>query len=315
MLKLSLLDNALDFILDAVMRLSNPTQTPSDIKYSILHLSSGIELLLKQCLLDEHWTLIFAKVDEADKTALQTGDFKSVDFKESINRLERVCSINLKNDRGLLEALRKIRNKIEHYQITISKDEAVSILVKVWAFILDFVSEAIDFSSSEGTEAVFDSIREKMVIHQRFIDERIAALKPEFQRLQEEGTFILDCPKCLQEALPLTGEDTECMFCRSAFTSDELMEEWLIAHEGWHYLDPKERITEPVIHECPECGMEGLYHFEFGGAQPPDPGSICFKCGATFDFCMRCDLEEECPDDELGVGRECAIYLKRGRRE
>lgn len=315
MLKLSLLDNALDFIYDAVIRLSNPTQSPSDIKYSILHLSSGIELLLKQCLLDEHWTLIFAKIDEADKIALQAGDFKSVDFKEAINRLERVCSIKLEKDRGLLEALRKIRNRIEHYQITISKDEAVSILVKVWAFILDFIAEAIDLSSSEGSKSVLESIRERMVVHQRFIEERTAALKPEFRRLEKEGIFILDCPICMQNALPLTGEDTECMFCRRIFAPDELMEEWLIAHEGGHYLDPKEIMAEPLIYECPECGMEGLYHFEHGGAQPPDPGSICFKCGTVFDYCIRCDLREECPDDEYGFGRECAVFLKRREEE
>lgn len=86
-LKLDLIDNSIDFILNAVTQLSNPAPSLSQIKYSILHLSSGIELLLKQRLFNEHWSLIFANVDRADKILLQKGDFKSVDFGESLNRL------------------------------------------------------------------------------------------------------------------------------------------------------------------------------------------------------------------------------------
>ena len=292
-LKLDLIDNSLDFILDAVTQLSNPAPSLSQIKYSILHLSSGIELLLKQRLLNEHWSLIFANVDRADKILLQKGDFKSVDFGESLNRLERICSIDFGKYKDILESLRKLRNKIEHFQIEINRDEAISILVKAWAFILDFAFRHIDLSDFENAQATFEAIRDKMIAHEHFVDTRLSELQTEFDRLRKEGTVILDCPKCLQDALPITGDDTDCLFCKRAYSVDQAMDEWLAEHEGWHYLDPKERDAEPLIFDCPECGGEGLYHFQDGSMYPPDPGWVCFKCGGQWNWdeiseCVRC---------------------------
>jgi len=37
------------------------------IKYSLLHLSSGIELVLKHRLLQEHWTYVFTDMNKAKK--------------------------------------------------------------------------------------------------------------------------------------------------------------------------------------------------------------------------------------------------------
>lgn len=57
------LENGLDFILMAVNNLTISNESNIDyearkrlIKYSLLYLSSGIELVLKYRLLREHWT-------------------------------------------------------------------------------------------------------------------------------------------------------------------------------------------------------------------------------------------------------------------
>jgi hypothetical protein len=207
--------------------------------------------------------------------------------------LERICSIDFDKYKGILQSLRKLRNKIEHFQIEINRDEAISILVKAWAFILDFAFTHLDLSEFENAKATFEGIRDKMIAHQHFVEARLSELQRELDRLRKEGILIIDCPKCLQDALPITGEDTDCLFCKSEYSADQVMDEWLAEHEGWRYLDPKERVTEPLIFDCPECEAEGLYRFEDGSMYPPDPGWICFKCGRQWKWdeiseCVRC---------------------------
>ncbi len=260
MLKLDLLDNALDFLADAVDQLSDADLSKTRIKYAVLHLSSAVELLLKQRLLNEHWSLIFSDINKADKTLLDSGDFKSVDFGESLNRLTRICGITFSRHKQVLENLKRLRNRIEHYQFSISEDEAESLLVKTWSFVLEFVSDHLDSSLSEEAREALECIREKMVKHETFIDQRTQEIQNQLEEIRQDQTVILDCPFCLQDALPMTGEETRCLFCKRAFSADQVQDEWLTLHEGWHYQDPKEMATDPLLHECPSCKDDvGLY--------------------------------------------------------
>ena len=52
-----LLDNALDYLDQAAEHARK--DTPRDWKYALLHLASGVELLLKAKLQEEHWSLVF----------------------------------------------------------------------------------------------------------------------------------------------------------------------------------------------------------------------------------------------------------------
>lgn len=57
-MELSILENAFDYLFDAVKQLQAKRPSKRRIKYGIVHLSSGIELLIKKRLMDEHWSLI-----------------------------------------------------------------------------------------------------------------------------------------------------------------------------------------------------------------------------------------------------------------
>ena len=70
----SLLENGLDFILDATQKLLELNDSDLDnrcnqrlIKYALLHLSAGIELVFKYRLFKEHWTYVFADMNKANK--------------------------------------------------------------------------------------------------------------------------------------------------------------------------------------------------------------------------------------------------------
>ena len=72
-----ILENALDHILSAAENAK--LKSARSWKYAILHLVAGIELLLKARLQNEHWSLLFQKVDQASETDLQSCNFVSVD--------------------------------------------------------------------------------------------------------------------------------------------------------------------------------------------------------------------------------------------
>lgn len=85
-IQFTLLENSLDFILTGVKDLSGEP-TPRDLKYSALHLSAGVELLLKARLEKQDWSLVFKDVNKANEDAYKTGEFKSVGWQTSITRL------------------------------------------------------------------------------------------------------------------------------------------------------------------------------------------------------------------------------------
>ena len=86
---LNLLDNGLDYIHEAVEPiLIAHKQSQHSWKYSVLHIYSGIELLLKERLKREHWSLIFQDINNANLTKLEKGNFVSVYHDELVKRLK-----------------------------------------------------------------------------------------------------------------------------------------------------------------------------------------------------------------------------------
>ena len=61
--QLSLVENSLDFFLNAAEYAAR--YDPLSWKYSILHLADGVELLFKARLEKEHWSLLFADINQA----------------------------------------------------------------------------------------------------------------------------------------------------------------------------------------------------------------------------------------------------------
>jgi hypothetical protein len=103
----TLLENGLDFVWSAVEHLSVGTSKRGP-KYALLHLVSGIELILKERLRREDWKLLFPKPDKADEVLYKTGAFKSVDFGQLIDRVEGYC---FDGDWEAAESLRAVRQQ------------------------------------------------------------------------------------------------------------------------------------------------------------------------------------------------------------
>ena len=92
-IQLSMLENGLDFIASGLKHIASPV-SKFDLKYAVLHLSAGIELVLKDRLMREDWKQIFVKPEDATQEKLKSGNFKSVNLYQCLERLEERCAVD-----------------------------------------------------------------------------------------------------------------------------------------------------------------------------------------------------------------------------
>lgn len=114
-IEFDLLENGLDFIENSLKAILD-TDEPQKLKYAVLHISAGIELILKEILRLEHWSLLFENINSADYNHLQSGDFQSVTFPSILKRLEGIVGGSItETHKKHFDTLKKKRNKIEHF--------------------------------------------------------------------------------------------------------------------------------------------------------------------------------------------------------
>jgi hypothetical protein len=313
-LKMTLLENAFDFLDEAANHLLEADSSPKSIKYAILHVSSAIELLVKQRLYDEKWELIFHNLGDADEKKLSNGNFRSVYFDEAIERLEEECNIVLNKYQPVFTSLKKERNKIEHYHVSLEKFIATSIVVKTWSFIVDFIIDHLSshLENDDILQDQYNEIRQKVTGLQSFVQPRLEEIGPRIASLRARNFVVLSCTECMQTALPITGSDTQCLFCTEHFDHDNLMERWLETFARWNNWRFKDLADETFLHECPNCNSESLYELndEANGID-----YICFNCGHYYGHysmptCMSCGrlYHIHDPEDDIGICDDCLNY-------
>src|ERR1700722_16218200 len=98
--QLSMLENGLDFIRSGLKFIAKP-ESNFDLKYAVLHLSAGIELVLKDRLRREDWRLIFKDVTKANEKKMQSGNFISVSLWECLERINEHCPVDAPDKKPL----------------------------------------------------------------------------------------------------------------------------------------------------------------------------------------------------------------------
>src|SRR5438309_32031 len=152
--KFTLLENGLDFIHSALDHLKAGS-TKQDLKYAVLHLSAGIELVLKERLRREHWSLVFEDTDKANIPAYDTGDFTSATLASCFIRLRGICGVDLKErEQQELLSFRRKRNRLEHFNILDSIEAIVASSARVLEILLVFVNEELEPNRVSDEEAV-----------------------------------------------------------------------------------------------------------------------------------------------------------------
>jgi hypothetical protein len=218
-IKFNLLDNGIDYIYMGVKpMLKKSPKSRNSWKYSVLHLYSGIQLLLKERLKQEDWTLIFKDPDEANREKLESGIFPSVGYKELIKRLrKKIPNFNINNEP--IENLQKLRNKTEHFEINISLVECQMILALALDEIISFWKNYLENNSTITIKQKqrFQKIKSIATEFDAYRKQRLDKFKKEIDKIESKknGLRVL-CPDCSSFSFIVFKNDVEecqCFVC------------------------------------------------------------------------------------------------------
>lgn len=289
-----LFENALDFIHSGLEHLSQAPLAKRDYKFGILHLAAGIELILKERLRREHWSLLFEDVDKANAAAMASGDFRSVVFESLVDRLAGVAKVTIaKHELQAIDDLRKRRNKVQHLHITEATEIIESIAARAVGFALDFIENELSPKEMSAEEATaFDEIKDKLKHFEAFVAKRLDYLKPILQKAEKDGATTIECVRCLQKALVVNGDEPKCHFCNSTFKPIELAGDWAGEFLGRSGYEAVTRGGPPPTKQCPNCAEDALV--EVGEASGHKTRWLCFSCAEKWgrdglSYCSSCD--------------------------
>jgi hypothetical protein len=274
-INISMVENGLDFILKSLQTVQNDDE---DLKYSLLNLHAGTQLLLKEILYREHWSLIFQKIETAKKEHLRTGDLISVTHDTLIDRLKKICEIEL--DKNLLDKigwLRKERNKAEHYQFVVSSNTRKSNIAQLLSYLIPFIKdEMINEGYIDSDNEKYTQIKDFLHTFDDYINERLKRIEDDVNNIH----VPLKCPVCNQVTVNFIDEtDAHCYFREEDI--DNFTEEYI-----YHFVDTYSQTDggfDP-LNECPECGHETFISLD--GYQ-----FVCLTCGVkpTEEDLTTCD--------------------------
>lgn len=313
----SLLENGFDFVVSSINNLKLAREESNDetikkrlIKYAILHLSSGIELVFKHRLLKENWTYIFADMNKAKRHDLESGDFKSVDSVSNIERLKNLCDISLtKDEEKALETLRKRRNKIEHFKIKESVEAVEVIMCDSLSLILNFIAKHIDLKTiSDEENELFETIKRETVV----LEEVVAAREKMIETsAKNDGVFdqLITCPACLKRFLLSEDTDNNCLLCYYSDTPEKVADAYISNVLGVSAYSCMKDGEEYPLYECPECSEDALV------LEYEKDNCFCFNCGFSSKlchiyFCSECGqlMYSKDEDERISVCSSCLDY-------
>jgi len=243
----SVLENGFDFIHKATKQLvdlqSNGTNVDVDnlkqaLKYAVLNLSSGIELIFKHCLFDSHWTYVFQDMNKSDKESLNKGHFISVNSETAILRLEKFCEIELtQKNKDTYKKLREYRNKLEHFNCKMHVGAVENLLHNNISLIAKFVSEhAIKSGYTEKEKIMLQRIKDALLLLDDYYEEvkNLAASEAKhyiegtlgitYHDIQNgEGYPLCECPECDNKTLVVDSEKGIgiCFYCESEYSASD----------------------------------------------------------------------------------------------
>jgi hypothetical protein len=244
----TVLENGLDYIADSAkkivdLRLSNPSDDvlKRELKYAVLHLAAGIELVHKQLLLSTNWQYVFEDMTQTNYAKYQAGDFKSCSPKTAICRLRGLLHIQIiRADRKKHSKLRSYRNKLQHFDIDVNQNDLMLCIYDNIHIILSFISEKFslnEFTDSEkqlyediktSLNELSDFAKEAREMIEKLVDDHIENKLGITQRDVRKGAEypLYFCPECGEVAF-VYDEDGDkffwkCFYCNVEYSSKEI---------------------------------------------------------------------------------------------
>lgn len=292
----SMLENGMDFIISGILHLQKAESENveeniqgRELKYALLHLSSGIELVFKSRLNIEHWTYIFEDMNKASKKSYKDGSLKTADSNTAIDRLEKLCDYSFDEKQKMhLKKLREARNRFEHGYINNNPKAIENIINNAVKVIVDFLDKNYqEFeipSNMDLSEGLTDNERElfkKLTIEIKSLkNHHDDALKLAHSRamnttLEED---LMECPECGEKFLRYADDDKkcECYFCGYSDESNNVAKRYI---ENILQIPEYESVYDGEdfpLYTCLECNIESLVK--------TDNIYFCFNCGMKYNL-------------------------------
>ncbi|MGL6365629.1 hypothetical protein ACSZMZ_07205 [Aeromonas veronii] len=136
--KFNLIENANDSLEHAIKHMGPIEQNSiGDWKRIIVDFSHVVELLFKEKLRQIHPAFVLDNIDK-----YPSNDAFTVGAEKAFKRLKSIGGINFsKEDESAINMARNKRNEIEHYEFSISENEAKVLVGQVLSFIFKFSEE------------------------------------------------------------------------------------------------------------------------------------------------------------------------------
>ncbi|HCA28164.1 MAG TPA: hypothetical protein DEP23_00550 [Ruminococcaceae bacterium] len=319
-----MLENGLDFILISIKNLiGTEDKNIKELakkrlyKYSLLHLSSGIELVFKYYLYQQHWTYVFQDMNKAKKDDLQSGEFNSAESKTMLERLNTLCNIQFNDkDKKALDSLRKMRNKFEHYQIHEPHQAIQSLINKCLSIIIQFIAENLDVTSLTDAESdLFGQIKsgtKELSLHYK---DAVALTEQYIKQNTINKNELLTCPECNENYLFCDAGNAKCFFCGYKEPGDIAADDYISNILEINGYDEANSGGQWPCFECPECGENSFVPI------PDKAQYVCLSCGIAYDFnqiafCERCDCMYVKGKEDNGLCPDCyAEICEEGKLE
>lgn len=218
--KLNLLENAMGSLRQGIGFALKDEPNQSDLKLSVLLVAQSVELLLKERLKREHWSLIFKNIEQAGNLNANT-----VTINEAINRLEKIANVTLEDDeQDTIINLSNIRNAIQHYEIEITYEEVIGKAHAAIGVITRFLRDELEIDIREYLnqediqKLVFmdEVIEHLQELARRNIEKIRRELEPRKAKDQMYWQFdVIDCPQCWQEFYIFSPDEdiSQCQLC------------------------------------------------------------------------------------------------------
>lgn len=306
--------NGVDYLRSAVEHLKGEP-TPRDLKYAVLHLQAGAEVLIKAKLYEEHWTLVFRDPGKATTKSLNESDFDSCTMAAAIERLRHIANVQIsEKEAKALRDLTKDRNALQHFGLTHSARAVAARAALVLDFLVHFAWHSLipglnlPEHERERIWSEMGEVRSGLTSIQQFVDERMKRLRATVLKNTTDHTLV--CPNCGQPALLATDNHITCHFCDTLWPPEDLAAKFVEDPEGpWH--------------DCPECGYSTLIPGTLF-VKPPDEGVLhCLNCAARFRMealthCTGCGapwLIEKAVGGQTDLCPECCDRIRREEDE
>jgi hypothetical protein len=264
---LNLLDNGIDYIFEAIKPINTVNKIPfalnptsKRLKYCVLNLYSGIELLLKEKLRQEHWSLIFHDINKATLTKLKNGDFASVSYEHLILRLKNIVEVEFNEEP--IKNLKSLRNKFEHFEVDTSLSECQHIIAAALDEVIEFWGAYLKESSEPQQKRKVKIIKRVAIEFDVYREHRLNKFKQIINKfLKDKDGLIVLCLDCSSLSFAVFKDDSKvcnCFVCNKKYNKYEYLKNKRKSEKNDEKLSSLtgDKSYEPYDTICPSCQQE-----------------------------------------------------------